>query len=131
MRALRVDDLGDDVAIKAKVGRSAAWLGLGRKVRVRGRGRGRVRVRVRVRVRLWGCVWALAPFHAHQCHPHGWLTSNQAEFLHRMLQRDTSCGDNDGLLPQIRALQLPELVAAGLTAGTGRAAPGRSTRRAS
>ena len=29
MRALRVDELGDDDAIKAKVGRSAAWLGLG------------------------------------------------------------------------------------------------------
>ena len=54
---------------------------------------------------------ALAPFHAHEGPPHGWLTPNpnpnpnQAEFLHRMLQRGTGYGDNDGLFPEIRELQ--------------------------
>ena len=50
-------------------------------------------------------------------------TPNQAEFLHRMLLRGTNHSDDDGLLLQIRALQLPRgLVAAGLTVGMGRAA---------
>ena len=33
----------------------------------------------------------------------------KAEFLHRMLLRSTNYGDDDGLLPQIRDLQLPVL----------------------